>query len=69
MVVVVRNGGTGGGTVADRRDVPVNIPATIEARPQSGVAMNTEVIRLEHVSVVRDGMPLLDDITWSVGTG
>ena len=31
--------------------------------------MNTEVIRLEHVSVVRDGIPLLDDITWSVGVG
>ncbi len=31
--------------------------------------MNTEVIRLEHVSVVRGGTPLLDDITWSVGAG
>jgi iron complex transport system ATP-binding protein len=31
--------------------------------------MNTQVIRLEHVSVVRDGTPLLDDITWSVGAG
>jgi iron complex transport system ATP-binding protein len=31
--------------------------------------MNTEVIRLEHVSVVRGGTPLLDDITWSVRAG
>jgi len=31
--------------------------------------MNTGVIRLEHVSVVRGGMLLLDDISWSVGTG
>jgi iron complex transport system ATP-binding protein len=31
--------------------------------------MNAEVIRLERVSVVRDGTALLDDITWSVGAG
>ncbi len=31
--------------------------------------MNSEVIRLEHVSVVRGGTPLLDDISWSVGAG
>ncbi len=31
--------------------------------------MNKEVIRLEHVSVVRGGTPLLDDVTWSVGAG
>ena len=31
--------------------------------------MNSEVIRLENVSVVRDGVPLLDDISWSVAPG
>lgn len=31
--------------------------------------MHTEVIRLEHVSVVRDGAALLEDVTWSVGAG
>ena len=31
--------------------------------------MNSEVIRLENVSVVRGGIPLLDDISWSVGAG
>jgi iron complex transport system ATP-binding protein len=31
--------------------------------------MTNEAIRLEHVSVVRGGVALLDDVSWSVGTG
>jgi iron complex transport system ATP-binding protein len=31
--------------------------------------MHEEVIRLEHVSVVRDGTALLEDVNWSVGLG
>ena len=26
-------------------------------------------VRLEHVSVVRNGTPLLDDVSWEVGPG
>lgn len=31
--------------------------------------MHSEVVRLEHVSVVRDGTSLLDEVSWSVGVG
>ena len=31
--------------------------------------MNTEVIRLEHVSVVRGGTSLIDDVSWTVRAG
>ncbi len=31
--------------------------------------MDKEIIRLEHVWVVRDGVALLDDVSWSVGVG
>ena len=43
-------------------------PVPVEP-PTGGPSPGSPVIAIDHVSVVREGIPILDDVTWTVGPG
>src|SRR5271165_6780584 len=43
-------------------------PVPVEP-PTGGASPDSPVIAIDHVSVVREGIPILDDVTWTVGPG
>ena len=45
-------------------------PCSVPVEPASGgTSSDSPVIAIDHVSVVREGIPILDDVSWRVGPG